>query len=142
MFGILVTCSGMSNDAEQYKLYLEVGGDADHEQLDQYRRNLQRELNGLDGVTRIDQISADTAPEGARAIDLVVIGGLALALKQAGVFDAVVSILRTWIESGNQRKEKRKVVIKRPDGTMLEYDGFSLKEIGSFGDPSGTGGKP
>jgi hypothetical protein len=131
----------MSNGAEQYELYLEVGGGANDEQLDQYRRNLQRELYELDGVTRIDPISAGTAPEGARAIDLVVIGGLALALKQAGVFDAVVSILRTWIESGNRRKEKRKVVIKRPDGTILEYDGFSLNEIGPLGDPSGTRGK-
>jgi hypothetical protein len=137
-----VSGSGVCNGAEQYELYLEVGGDADNEQQDQYRRNLQRELNELDGVTRIDQISAGMAPEGARAIDFVVIGGLALALKQAGVFDAVVSILRAWIESGNQRKEKRKVVIKRPDGTMLEYDGFSLKEIGGFGDFRGTGAKP
>jgi Effector Associated Constant Component 1 len=133
----------MANErgTEQYELYLEVDAGVDDEELDQYRRNLRRELNELDGVSRIDQISAGAAPEGARAIDLVVIGGLALAFKQAGVFDAVVSVLRAWIESGDRRKEKRKVVIRRPDGTMLEYDGFSLKEIGALDDPSGTGGK-
>jgi hypothetical protein len=64
-----------------------------------------------------------------------------VALKQAGVFDAVVSTLKAWIESGNRRKQRRKVVIKRPDGTMLEFDGYSLKEIGGFGDLPDTGGK-
>jgi hypothetical protein len=67
---------------------------------------------------------------------LVVIGGLAVALKQSGVFDAVVSMLKAWIESGNRRKEKRKVVIKCPDGTMLQFGGYSLNEIGNFGDSS------
>jgi hypothetical protein len=130
----------MSNRAEHYELYLAVGGGADDEERDQYRRALQRELNELEGVARIDQISAGRAPEGTRAIDLVVIGGLAVALKQAGVFDAVVSILKTWIESGNRRKEKRRVVIKRPNGAILQFDGYSLKEIGGFGDLPDTGG--
>jgi hypothetical protein len=129
----------MSNGANQYELYLAVDGGADDEERDQYRRHLQRELSELEGVTRVEQISAGKAPEGARAIDLVVIGGLALALKQAGVFDAVVTMLKAWVESGNKRKEKRKVVIKRPDGTALEFDGYSLKEIGGFGDLPGTG---
>jgi hypothetical protein len=57
------------------------------------------------------------------------------------VFDAVVSMLKSWIESGNRRKEKRKVVIKRPDGTVVEFDGYSLKEIGGFGDLADAGGK-
>jgi hypothetical protein len=130
----------MSNGVDYYELYLAAGG-ADDEELDQQRRDLQRELSELEGVTQVEQISAGQAPEGARAVDLVVIGGLALALEQAGVFDAVVAVLKAWIEGGNKRKEKRKVVIKRRDGTALEFDGYSLKEIGGFGDLSGTGSK-
>jgi Effector Associated Constant Component 1 len=136
-----ISRSAMSNGAGNYELYLAVGGGADDEEVDEYRRALQWELNELEGVARVDQISAGKAPEGTRAIDLVVIGGLAVALKQAGMFDAVVSTLKAWIESGNRRKQRRKVVIKRPDGTMLEFDGYSLKEIGGFGDLPDTGGK-
>jgi hypothetical protein len=127
----------MSNGADHYELYMQVGG-ADEEERDQSRRNLQRELNELEGVTRTEQISLGRAPESTRAIDLVAIGALALTLKQAGVFDAVVAVLKTWIERGNQRKQKRKVVIKRPDGTILEYDGYNLKEIGDSSGLTGT----
>jgi predicted histidine transporter YuiF (NhaC family) len=98
-------------------------------------------LKELEGVTRVEQISAGKAPEATRAIDLVVIGGLAVALKQSGVFDAVVQVLKAWIESGNRRKEKRKVVIKRPDGTVLQFDGYSLKDVGGFGGLPVTDGK-
>lgn len=128
----------MSNGAEQYELYIEIGG-ADEEERDWSQRNLQRELHELEGVIQAEQISVGKAPEGTRAIDLVVVGALALTLKQAGVLDAVVAVLKTWIESGNQRKEKRKVVIRRPDGAMLEFDGYSLKEIGDFGGLADTG---
>jgi len=44
----------MSNGANHYELYLAVGGGADDEELDQHQRNLQRELNELDGVTRVE----------------------------------------------------------------------------------------
>jgi hypothetical protein len=60
-------------------------------------------------------------------------GGLALVLKRAGVFDAVVSVLKSWIGHGERRREKRKVVVKRPDGTVMEFDRYNLKEIGRFG---------
>ena len=126
----------MSSNADNYEIYLQVPEGADDQELDEHRLNLQRELNEVDGVDRVDQISAGQAPENARAIDLVVIGALAVALKKSGAFDAIVSVLKTWIESGNRRKEKRKVVIKRPNGTMLEFDGYSLKEISSLANPS------
>ena len=131
----------MSNDAGHCELYLAVGSGADDEELDQYRRALQRELNELEGVARVDQISAGDAPENARSLDLLTIGALGLALKNSGVFDAVVRVLKAWIESGNRRKERRKVVIKRPDGTMLQFDGYGLKEISGFGDGPGAGSK-
>jgi len=130
----------MTNGAGHCELYLVVSGGTDEEELDQSRRTLQRELNELEGVTKVEQLSGGKAPENARAVDLVVIGGLAVALKQAGVFDAVVNVLKAWIEHGNRRKEQRKVVIKRPDGTTLEFDGYSLKEIGGSGDLAGTTG--
>lgn len=119
----------MSNEGERYELYLCVDSQVDENELDQMRIYLQNELKELDGVVETTQIAAGKAPEGARAVDLVVIGGLALALKQAGVFDAVEQVLKSWIEGGNRRKEKRKVVIKRPDGTVLSFDGYSLKDI-------------
>src|ERR1700726_2722566 len=130
----------MSNDVKHYELYLAASG-ANDEELDEQRLNLQRDLNELEGVTDVKQISEGAAPENARALDLVIIGGLAVALKQSGVLDAVVTVLKAWIESGNRRKEKRKVVIKRPDGKVQEFDGYRLKEIGGFGDLPGTGNK-
>jgi hypothetical protein len=132
----------MSSDAGSYELYLAVPEGADDQELDEHRRNLQRELNELDEVDRVDQIGAGKAPDNARAIDLVIVGALAVALKKSGAFDAIVSVLKAWIERGNRRREKRKVVIKRPDGSMLEFDGYSLKEIGKFENPSDKGNKP
>lgn len=129
----------MSNGADHYELYLAASG-ANDEELDEQRRNLQRELNELEGVTDVKQISAGDAPENARALDLVIIGGLALALNKAGVFDAMVKVFKVWIASGNRRKENRKVLIKRPDGTVLEFDGYDLKEIGGVGGMSNAGG--
>jgi hypothetical protein len=61
------SCPAMSNGAEPYELYLEIGDSADEEERDQHRRNLQRELKELEGVTRVEQISAGKAPEGTRA---------------------------------------------------------------------------
>jgi hypothetical protein len=107
----------MSNGAEHYELYLVVDGGADEEELDRQRIQLQTDLNDLDGVT---PNFGGQGPGGCQGIDLVVIGGLAVALKQAGVFDAVVQVLKAWVERGNQRKEKRKIVIKRPDATVLD----------------------
>lgn len=122
----------MSSDADNYELYLQIPEGGDDQELDEHRRILQKELSDVDGVDRVREISAGKAPENARAIDLVVIGAVALALKKAGAFDAVVSVLKTWIESGNRRKEKRKVVIKRPNGTVVQFDGYSLKDVSSL----------
>jgi hypothetical protein len=119
----------MRKDVNHYELYLAASG-ANDEELDEQRLNLQRDLNELEGVTDVKQISEGAAPPNARALDVVIIGGLAVAIKQSGVLDAIVSVLKAWIESGNRRKEKRKVVIKRPDGTMQEFDGYNLKELG------------
>jgi hypothetical protein len=122
----------MSSDVGHYELYFAVDGGCDENTLDQYRRTVQNELKELDGVDRIAQISKGEPHEGARSDTLVEIGALAFALKQSGAFDAVVQILKSWIESGNRRREKRKVIIKRPDGTVIEFDSYSLKEIGAI----------
>jgi hypothetical protein len=53
-----ISRSAMSNGAGNYELYLAVGGGADDEEVDEYRRALQWELNELEGVARVDQISA------------------------------------------------------------------------------------
>jgi hypothetical protein len=135
-----VIAAVMNHDVENYELYLAVS-DGNDEELDEQRVYLRRDLCELEGVIGVKQISAGDAPENARALDLLVVGGLALALKKAGVFDAVVKVLKVWIESGNRRKEKRKVVIKRPDGTMLEFDGYALKEIDGLGDLPAIGAK-
>jgi Effector Associated Constant Component 1 len=126
----------MSSDPGNYELYLQIPEGADEQELDEHRRNIQKELNDTDGIDRVREISAGKVSENARAIDLVIIGALAVVLKKSGAFDAMVSVLKGWIKSGNTRKEKRKVVIKRPDGTMLEFDGYSLKEIGKLENPS------
>jgi hypothetical protein len=122
----------MSNDACQYELYLSIEGDVDDSELDQQQIYLRNELKELNGIGDVNQIKIGKLPPGARAVELVAIGALAVTFKQAGVFDAIVSVIKSWIEHGNRRKEKRKVVVKRPDGTMLEFDGYSLKDIEGF----------
>ena len=104
----------MSNDVGHYELYFAVDGGCDENTLDQYRRTVQNELKELDGVDRIAQISKGEPPEGARSDTLVEIGALAFALKQSGAFDAVVQILKSWIESGNRRKKNGKSSLSAP----------------------------
>lgn len=47
----------MSADADNYELYLQVPEGADDQELDEHRRNIQRELGDIDGVDRVREIS-------------------------------------------------------------------------------------
>ena len=115
----------MSDCTACFDLYLQIVGGGGEEELDRHQRSMQREVNEVDGVTGVGQIPAGKAAENAWAIDLGVIGCLAVALRQACAFDVVVS--------GNRRKEKRRVGIKWPDATVLQFDAYSLKEVLGLG---------
>jgi hypothetical protein len=119
----------MSNGEGRYEIFLLVTGRVDDEELDRERIYLQNELKELEGVVEIGQISPGEVPEGARAIDLVVVGAVALALRQAGVFHGVENVVKEWIKRGEQHRERRKVVIKSPNGASEEYTGYSPGEV-------------
>ena len=115
--------SAMSRGASCCKQSFAVSSGVDEDEIGQYRRDLKWELKKLGSLTRFNQILADKMLVCARTIDLLVIRRLAAALKQAVVFDGLVSAMKTGVESGNRRGEKCRVVIKCADCTVVKFDG-------------------
>jgi hypothetical protein len=70
---------------------------ADAERVDVLTAHLRRELDQLD-VESVRQLREDEVPEGARAIDVAVVGALIVTLgKSAQSLGSVVATIRNWL---------------------------------------------
>ena len=102
---------------------LQIGEeDADPERLEELTRQLRAELLQLE-VDDVRRLPTGPAPEGARAFDVLAVGGLAVTLAQsAGTLLTVLGTVRDWLaRAGGATRTVR-----------LELDGDAL-ELSSVG---------
>jgi hypothetical protein len=85
--------------AGEVRLQLSEAG-ADAERIDALTGFLRQELLQLevDDVTRLRE---GAAPEGARALDVIAIGGLLVSLSSSAGLHAVVAAVRRWLSRGD-----------------------------------------
>jgi hypothetical protein len=98
---------------------------ADAERLDALTGYLRRELLQLD-VEEVSRVQAGDVPPGARAIDVLALGGLVVSLGRAATgLQQVVAAIRRWLSSGDGIRRTVKIEI---DGDILELSEVSLAE--------------
>jgi IS4 transposase len=82
--------------AQDLTIRLDEDG-ADAERIDQLTRMLRRELDELD-VERVEPLGAGDSPQGARGLDMAVVGGLIVTIGQsAHALGPVVTAIRNWL---------------------------------------------
>ncbi len=93
--------------------------DGDPVELDDLTRQLQAEVNELD-VESVEQVSAGPAAGGTKAVDMAMLGQLAVTLAPSLV-PSLFDLLKSWVE----RKPSTPVKITVKSGrksTQIEYD--------------------
>ncbi|NUR06822.1 MAG: hypothetical protein HOQ22_04020 [Nocardioidaceae bacterium] len=89
--------------------------EADAEELDRLAGDLRQELLQLD-VDSVSPLAAGPAPDDSKGLELAAIGALLVHLKDSlPLVNAVVSVVRTWVQRGASRSLKVTV-----DGRTLE----------------------
>jgi hypothetical protein len=110
-------------DGEVRLQLVEDGADA--ERLDTLTGYLRSELLQLD-VEDVSRVQAGGAPPGARAIDVVALGGLIVSLgRTATGLKDVVATVRRWLAGGDGVRRTVKIEI---DGDTLELSEVSAAE--------------
>jgi hypothetical protein len=101
--------------AREQSLELQLdASDGDAEELERLTRQLRGQLEELD-VDAVEPISGGRhAPEGTKAVDWVVIGGLVVRYGPAGV-SAVVRSVQAWVS----RDARRSVTIREGDRELV-----------------------
>jgi uncharacterized protein YidB (DUF937 family) len=100
--------------AREQSLELELdASDGDAEELERLTRQLRGQLEELD-VDAVEPISGGLAPEGTKAVDWVVIGGLVVRYGPAGV-SAVIRSVQAWVS----RDARRSVTIREGDRELV-----------------------
>ncbi len=105
--------------ARQATLEIQLGvEESDPQELAELTARLRRELLELD-VASVDQAVAGEPPEGAKAVDLMVIGSLIVNLgRSAGALTSVVRAVQGWLGSQPARTVKLQL-----DGDSIELTG-------------------
>lgn len=113
----------MSGAMGELMAVLDAGPDYDAEELLALTQRLRGELLGLD-VDAVGLRVAGEAPEGAKGVELLAFGGLAIqfALKSS-VLRSVVDTTVAWL--GRQQARSVKLTL---DGDALEVTGISSEE--------------
>lgn len=114
-------------NAKSVNLILNIssGTDVDASELDLLTRHLRSEIQELD-VESVDLLKDKTTPAGAKAVDPVTLGALAVV-----VLPAVVPKLVEFLQSWTMRKENRTVKIKTQIGDRsleIEYSPKSMSQ--------------
>ncbi|MGH3770047.1 MAG: hypothetical protein ACRDRW_01370 [Pseudonocardiaceae bacterium] len=110
----------MTEGVARLGLCIAAGPETDAEELDELAAQLREQLLELD-IERADRTTADQAPPGARAGELLVAGALTVLLAQSsGLLTALVETVRSWICRGSGRSVKLEI-----DGDVLEVTGIT-----------------
>lgn len=101
---------------EVQRVFMQVGADpdADDEEIAEITSRLRLDLLELD-VDSVDLARSGPAPEGAKAIDVLAVGGLIVSIAQSSVLARLVETARAWLTRGNQRQIEIEI-----DGDVLK----------------------
>jgi hypothetical protein len=113
----------MGDEASRLAAVVEAGPDYDDEELFQLTQGLRGELLELD-VDAVDLGAEGEAPDGAKGVELLAIGGLVVkfALNSA-LLKSVVDTTTAWLGRQGARSVKLNL-----DGDTLELTGVSSEE--------------
>lgn len=100
---------------------VDVGPDADPEEVAEATLRLRRELLDLDATVELAR--AGEPPPGARAVELAALGTLMLTIAQPDLLAAVVTAVKSWRGSAQHRSVRLEL-----DGDVLELTGVSTSE--------------
>jgi len=110
----------MDDTPARLGVQLAVGPDDDIEEVADATLRLRRDL--LD-VEAVEVPPAGEPPSGARAVELVALGALAVTVAKSQLLGAVVAAVRCWLAGQPQRSIKPEL-----DGDVLELTGLSSNE--------------
>lgn len=102
---------------------LDPGSGADEDELERLARSLRAELLELD-VNAVEPAATGPAPEGARAIEALMVGALVIRLaRDSESLAALVRTVRGWLGGDADRRVRIEL-----DGDVLELTGSSDEE--------------
>ena len=112
----------MADDLLQLRLQLDGGDDVDQDEIEDLTARLRRQLLELD-VQSVGRVRAGEVPPGARALDVMVLGGLLVTLsKSPELLKMVTGVVQSWVTG-------------RPGRSVeLQINGDSLKVTGISSD--------
>jgi len=97
---------------------------ADAERLDTLTGYLRQELLDLD-AGQVKPLRAGEAPPGARAIDVIAVGGLVVSLINSDTLGAVVATVKNWLGRGQSTTHAVRLEI---DGDAIDLSAASTAE--------------
>ena len=97
---------------------------ADAERLDTLTGYLRQELLDLDDA-QVRPLRAGEAPPGARAFDVVAVGGLVVSLINSDTLRAVVATVKNWLTRGQSTTHAVRLEI---DGDAIDLSAASTAE--------------
>jgi hypothetical protein len=113
----------MDDDLLTLGLQLDGGPDTDAEELDELTRRLRSELLELD-VRSVDPVRAGDAPPGARAADILAVGGLLVTLARSGdTLKMLIGVIQSFLHAQPTRSVELQIA-----GDTLKMSGVSSTE--------------
>jgi hypothetical protein len=109
-------------------IQVELGPDADDEEVAEATLQLRRELLDLD-VDSVDLPTAGQPPPGTRGVELAALGALLVRVTQSQLLAPVLAAVRSWLGGSPQRSIKLEL-----EGDTLELTGISSTEQGRLVD--------
>ena len=103
-------------------IQVELGPDADDEEVAEATLQLRRELLDLD-VDSVDLRTAGQPPPGTRGVELAALGALLVSVTQSQLLAPVLAAVRSWLGGSPQRSIKLEL-----EGDTLELTGISSTE--------------
>jgi hypothetical protein len=101
---------------------VDVGSDADPEEVAEATLLLRRELLELD-VAAVELPSGGEAPPGTRAIELAAVGALVVTMARSQLLGSVLATVRAWLANSPRRTIRLEL-----GGDVLELNGVSAAE--------------
>jgi hypothetical protein len=113
----------LNPEAADLELSIDAGPNADDEELEQLARSLRAELLQLD-VDAVEPAATGPAPDGARAVEALMVGALVVRLaRESDSLASVVRTIRRWLGGDPDRRVRVEL-----GGDVLELTGASDEE--------------